>query len=198
MTTLDKLEIGQSARINTVGGEGQRRQHFLDMGLIPDAYIKLVKYAPLGDPMEVMVHGYALTLRKADAALIGVENATDDASEDNGHIDDEKLYITSLPDHNAHPGLGEEGIYHDKTHETPLPKGTKLTFALAGQQNCGKTTLFNQLTGANQHVGNFPASPSTAKMALSKDIPRPPSPTCQAFTPSRPTPPRRLSHASSS
>jgi len=157
MTTLDKLEIGQTARITTVEGEGQRRQHFLDMGLIPDAHIKLVKFAPLGDPMEIMVHGYALTLRKADAALIGVEPCnSSEESEGTDHQDNEQLYITALHDHNAHPGLGEEGIYHDKTHEHPLPKGTKLTFALAGQQNCGKTTLFNQLTGANQHVGNFP------------------------------------------
>ena len=157
MITLDKLEIGQSARIQAVRGEGQRRQHFLDMGLIPDAVVKLVKFAPLGDPMEIMVHGYALTLRKADATLIEVEPCTDsNEAESNVHQDDDRLYITSLPDHNAHPGLGEEGIYHDKTHENPLPKGTNLTFALAGQQNCGKTTLFNQLTGANQHVGNFP------------------------------------------
>ena len=157
MTTLDRLEIGQTACIMTVGGEGQRRQHFLDMGLIPDATIKLVKFAPLGDPMEIMVHGYALTLRKADAALIGVEPCnSSDEPEGTDHQDNEQLYITALHDHNAHPGLGEEGIYHDKTHEHPLPKGTKLTFALAGQQNCGKTTLFNQLTGANQHVGNFP------------------------------------------
>ena len=157
MMTLDKLEIGQSAHIQSVKGEGARRQHFLDMGLIPDAVVKLVKYAPLGDPMEIRVHGYALTLRKADATLIEVKPCSE--SEDTENIDNqdiEQLYITSLPDHNAHPGLGEEGIYHDKTHETPLPKGTKLTFALAGQQNCGKTTLFNQLTGANQHVGNFP------------------------------------------
>ena len=154
MATLDQLEIGQSACIKAVKGEGQRRQHFLDMGLIPDASIKIVKYAPLGDPMEVMIHGYALTLRKADAALIEVEPCDDTQTEERNNL--EQLYITSLPDHNAHPGLGEEGIYHDKTHETPLPKGTKLTFALAGQQNCGKTTLFNQLTGANQHVGNFP------------------------------------------
>jgi len=157
MTTLDNLEIGQSARIRAVGGEGSRRQHFLDMGLIPDAVVKLVKYAPLGDPMEIMVHGYALTLRKADAALIEVEPCNDSTeAEGTDHQDHERLYITSLHDHNAHPGLGEEGVYHDKTHEHPLPKGTKLTFALAGQQNCGKTTLFNQLTGANQHVGNFP------------------------------------------
>lgn len=156
--TLDQLEIGQSARIKTVGGEGPRRQHFLDMGVIPDAIVKLVKYAPLGDPMELMVHGYSLTLRKEDGQLVAVEPCTEEEPVID-RLDDEndnRLYITALHDHNAHPGLGEEGIYHDKDHENPLPKGTKLTFALAGQQNCGKTTLFNQLTGANQHVGNFP------------------------------------------
>ncbi len=154
--TLDQLEIGKIALIKKVGGEGSRRQHFLDMGLIPDAVIHLVKYAPLGDPMEVMIHGYSLTLRKADAALIEVAPCEPSTEEPRDVKSDEKLYIRALHDHNAHPGLGEEGIYHDKTHEKPLPKGTKLTFALAGQQNCGKTTLFNQLTGANQHVGNFP------------------------------------------
>lgn len=172
MTTLDKLEIGQSARIKTVDGQGQRRQHFLDMGLIPDAEVRLVKYAPLGDPMEIMVHGYALTLRKADAALIVAEpcdgSQTDEQDKDT-NLD--RLYITSLPDHNAHPGLGEEGIYHDKTHERPLPKGTKLNFALAGQQNCGKTTLFNQLTGANQHVGNFPGVTVDRKEGVIKGHP---------------------------
>ena len=157
MITLDKLEIGQSGSIRSVNGDGQRRQHFLDMGIIPDAVVRLVKYAPLGDPMEVMVHGYALTLRKADAALIEVEPCDGNDNEEKDKDSNlDRLYITSLPDHNAHPGLGEEGIFHDKTHEKPLPKGTQLTFALAGQQNCGKTTLFNQLTGANQHVGNFP------------------------------------------
>ena len=155
MITLDKLELGQFAIIKTVEGEGSRRQHFLDMGLIPGALVKVVKYAPLGDPMEVLIHGYSLTLRKDDAALISVEHSNDDAEQQDG-LDPNKLYDTALHDHNAHPGLGEAGIYHDKTHETPLPKGTQLTFALAGQQNCGKTTLFNQLTGANQHVGNFP------------------------------------------
>ncbi|MBR3710449.1 MAG: ferrous iron transport protein B [Bacteroidales bacterium] len=154
--TLDQLEIGKTALIKKVGGEGSRRQHFLDMGLIPDVVIHLVKYAPLGDPMEVMIHGYSLTLRKADAALIEVAPCEPSTEEPRDVKSDEKLYIRALHDHNAHPGLGEEGIYHDKTHEKPLPKGTKLTFALAGQQNCGKTTLFNQLTGANQHVGNFP------------------------------------------
>ena len=154
MITLDKLKIGQSARIKVVGGEGSRRQHFLDMGVIPDAIVKLVKFAPLGDPMEVLIHGYSLTLRIADATLIEVEPGVDE--EPAGFLNTDQLYIIALHGHNAHPGLGEEGIYHDKDHENPLPKGTKLTFALAGQQNCGKTTLFNQLTGANQHVGNFP------------------------------------------
>ena len=154
MMTLDQLQIGQSAIVKTVGGEGSRRQHFLDMGVIPDAVVKLVKYAPLGDPMEVLIHGYSLTLRIADAKLIEVELCEEEPTINS--IDPDRLYISALHDHNAHPGLGEEGVYHDKTHETPLPKGTKLTFALAGQQNCGKTTLFNQLTGANQHVGNFP------------------------------------------
>ena len=172
MITLDQLNIGQSAHIKAVGGEGQRRQHFLDMGLIPDAIVKLVKYAPLGDPMEIMVHGYALTLRKADATLIQVEQCDDTVEEENvGTLYYTRLYITSLPDHNAHPGLGEEGIYHDKSHETPLPKGTKLTFALAGQQNCGKTTLFNQLTGANQHVGNFPGVTVDRKDGIIKGHP---------------------------
>ena len=156
MTTLDKLEIGQSAVIKSVNGKGSQRQHFLDMGVIPDAVVKLVKYAPLGDPMEVLIHGYSLTLRKADAKMIEVDLNESIKAENKDDFDINRLYITSLPDHNAHPGLGEEGIYHDKTHENPVPKGTTLTFALAGQQNCGKTTLFNQLTGANQHVGNFP------------------------------------------
>ena len=156
MITLDKLEIGQSAMVKTVKGEGSRRQHLLDMGVIPDVVVNLVKYAPMGDPMEVMIHGYSLTLRKADAKQIEVEPKISDTESENDAFDVNKLYITSLPDHNAHPGLGEEGIYHDKEHENPLPKGTTLTFALAGQQNCGKTTLFNQLTGSNQHVGNFP------------------------------------------
>ena len=156
MITLDKIGIGQSAVIKTVGGKGSRRQHFLDMGVIPDAVVKLVKYAPMGDPMEVMIHGYALTLRKADAKLIEVELDVPSQESEHDDFDIDKMYITSLHDHNAHPGLGEEGIYHDKEHENPLPKGTQLTFALAGQQNCGKTTLFNQLTGSNQHVGNFP------------------------------------------
>ena len=169
MITLDKLQIGQSARIKAVGGEGSRRQHFLDMGVIPDAIIKLVKFAPLGDPMEVLIHGYSLTLRIADATLIEVEPGAEEEPAD--FLNTDRLYITALHDHNAHPGLGEEGIYHDKTHENPLPKGTQLTFALAGQQNCGKTTLFNQLTGANQHVGNFPGVTVDRKDGVIKDHP---------------------------
>ena len=171
MTTLDKLEIGQSAVIKKVNGKGSRRQHFLDMGVIPDAVVKLVKYAPMGDPMEVMIHGYSLTLRKADATMIEVEPNAAATHEQNDNFDINRLYISSLPDHNAHPGLGEEGIYHDKTHENPVPKGTVLTFALAGQQNCGKTTLFNHLTGANQHVGNFPGVTVDRKDGVIKNHP---------------------------
>ena len=171
MTTLDKLKIGQSAVIKSVKGKGQKRQHFLDMGVIPDAVVKLVKYAPLGDPMEVLIHGYSLTLRKADAKMIEVE-LSDDVTDDNkADFDINRLYITSLHDHNAHPGLGEEGIYHDKTHENPVPKGTILSFALAGQQNSGKTTLFNRLTGANQHVGNFPGVTVDRKDGVIKNHP---------------------------
>lgn len=145
--TLKELPIGGSAVILTVGGKGSLRQHFLDMGLIPGARVKLVKYAPLGDPMELRINGYALTLRLADAAKINVEPVTGE----------EVVPEVERPVHDAdHPGLGEGGKYHDKAHENALPDGAKLTFALAGNQNCGKTTLFNQLTGSNQHVGNFP------------------------------------------
>ena len=145
--TLDTLKPGQSAEILSVGGEGALRQHFLDMGVIPGAQITLVKFAPMGDPMEFRLHGYELTLRVADAAKIAVSPA--ESAEEGGQV---------LPHRKRapHPGLGEGGKYHTKADESPLPAGTKLTFALAGNQNCGKTTLFNQLTGANQHVGNFP------------------------------------------
>ncbi|MCQ2284754.1 MAG: ferrous iron transport protein B [Bacteroidales bacterium] len=155
--TLKELPTGKSAIVQTVGGEGPNRQHFLDMGLIPGVIVTLVKYAPMGDPMELMLHGYSLTLRLADAELIEItpyegksDHATTCSKQDN------TPYIDSLHEHNSHPGLGEEGKYHSKENEHQLPKGTQLTFALAGQQNCGKTTLFNQMTGANQHVGNFP------------------------------------------
>ncbi len=148
--TLDKLAIGGTALIRTVGGEGSLRQHFLDMGMIPGQEVKLTKYAPLGDPMELLINGYTLTLRKADAAKIEISQVSDNAPEAPA-VSDDWLYIGE----NAHPGLGEGGKYHTG-HEDPLPKETILSFALAGNQNCGKTTLFNQLTGANQHVGNFP------------------------------------------
>ena len=151
--TLRELPVGGSAVILEVGGTGSLRQHFLDMGLIPGARVKLVKYAPLGDPMELLVGGYALTLRLADAAKIRIELAEELPQEGNFIADDPSVRSV---DPAAHPGFGEAGRYHDKSHENPLPDGTLLTFALAGNQNCGKTTLFNQLTGANQHVGNFP------------------------------------------
>lgn len=147
--TLDKLEIGKTAMVTVVGGEGSLRQHFLDMGVIPGAKVKLIKYAPMGDPMELLIHGYTLTLRRADAARIEVTEA---AADDNEQEAEERPFIPS----GEHPGLGEGGRYHSREHENPLPKGTVLRFALAGNQNCGKTTLFNQLTGSNQHVGNFP------------------------------------------
>ncbi len=148
--TLDKLAIGDSAMIRAVGGEGSLRQHFLDMGMIPGQEVTLTKYAPLGDPMELLIDGYSLTLRKADAARIEISQVSAPTPEDRP-VSDDWLYLGE----SAHPGLGEGGKYHTG-HEDPLPKDTILTFALAGNQNCGKTTLFNQLTGANQHVGNFP------------------------------------------
>ena len=152
--TLDKLGIGQSARITRVGGEGALRQHFLDMGMIPGQVVTLTKYAPLGDPMELLINGYSLTLRLADAARIDVEPVEDGAAQDAENSEDAEISIEE--DAGEHPGFGEEGRFHSRKDENPLPKGTVLTFALAGNQNCGKTTLFNQLTGANQHVGNFP------------------------------------------
>ena len=163
--TLRDLHIGQSARVVNVEGNGISRQHLLDMGLIPDAVIKVVKYAPMGDPMEVLIHGYSLTLRLAEAAHIQVCPLTERnfVSDDVSEADDDSTFnhpearvAETLHEHNSHPGYGEAGIYHDKTHEHPLSEDTTLTFALAGQQNCGKTTLFNQLTGSKQHVGNFP------------------------------------------
>ena len=150
--TLMRLEPGKSAVITEVGGEGALRQHFLDMGVIPGARVTTVKYAPMGDPMELIIHGYKLTLRLADADRITVEPVADDAEEEREELSEE-----SRPRREAfHPGLGEGGKYHPKGSGDPLPEGTKLTFALVGNQNCGTTTLFNALTGANQHVGNFP------------------------------------------
>jgi ferrous iron transport protein B len=197
---LSELEIGQSAVITNVGGEGELRQHFLDMGLIPSTTVTMVKYAPMGDPLEVRIHSYDLTLRKEEAAQIDVVDgghagkaekaASASAGKEPGvsspdgegrtgveadatgtsegvPADGEKAADAQkasgragaaheTPLHSQHPGFGEGGIFHDASTEHPLPEGTKLTFALAGNQNCGKTTLFNQLTGSNQHVGNFP------------------------------------------
>ncbi|MBQ6809908.1 MAG: ferrous iron transport protein B [Firmicutes bacterium] len=149
--TLRDLELGSSAEILSVGGYGSLRQHFLDMGIIPGAEVTLIKYAPMGDPMELQIHGYELTLRLADAEKIEIRpiDAPQKTSENTAS---EQPIKKKRP----HPGLGEGGKYHIKEEENPLPQGTTLTFALAGNQNCGKTTLFNQLTGANQHVGNFP------------------------------------------
>ena len=145
--TLKDLEIGKSAVIRSVGGKGALRQHFLDMGMIPGAEVTVVKFAPMGDPMELQVHGYELTLRLAEAEQIEIEQIPRRSRSHKG--------IESMSDA-EHPGLGEEGKYHSKKDEHPLPEGTTLTYALVGNQNCGKTTLFNKLTGSNQHVGNFP------------------------------------------
>ena len=145
---LSEIKQGQSAYIEKVGGEGALRQHLLDMGVIPGAHVKLIKFAPMGDPMELRIHGYELTLRLAEAENIEILLTDDEARlyrEEGSHEDEQE-----------HPGFGEEGKYHEKEGEAPLPDGTTLTFALVGNQNSGKTTLFNQLTGSNQHVGNFP------------------------------------------
>lgn len=152
--TLRDLEIGQAGIIESVGGEGALRQHFLDMGMIPGSEVVLEKYAPMGDPMELKLRGYQLTLRLADAEQITV-HVTGAAPQE---ITPEEKWAEhpKKKGFKEHPGLGETGKYHVKAHENPLPEGTILTFALVGNQNCGKTTLFNQLTGSNQHVGNFP------------------------------------------
>ena len=145
--TLNDLPIGRSATVESVGASGALRQHFLDMGLIPQATVTMVKRAPMGDPIEVRIRSYELTLRVAEAQAITITD-----------IRDEQPQKAHLPatEEITHPGYGEGGKYHVKDHEHPLPDGEKLTFALAGNQNCGKTTLFNRLTGSNQHVGNFP------------------------------------------
>ncbi len=144
--TLRDLKIGQTGRIIAVGGDGALRQHFLDMGIIPEVEVTVVKFAPMGDPIQIRLHGYELTLRLADASHIEVTR--DLAQPQLDYIEPENL---------PHPGLGEaHRTAEERALENPLPKDTLLTFALAGNQNCGKTTLFNQLTGANQHVGNFP------------------------------------------
>lgn len=154
--TLRDLKVGESALITKVGGEGALRQHFLDLGVIPGTKVQLIKYAPMGDPMELRIHSYELTLRLADAEKIEVKELTPEEAEENPVGGAWETVPKPREHHMEHPGLGEPGKYHDKAHENPLPEGTKLTFALAGNQNCGKTTLFNTLTGSNQHVGNFP------------------------------------------
>ena len=162
---LNELEIGKKAKIISVAGEGQLRHHILDMGLIPGTVVTLVKYAPMGDPMELLVRGYELTLRVDDAKLIGIEpvsnaekNTDSKSKSENNNLDKAGKEKNSKKSGSVieHPGLGEGGRYHVKEHENPLPDTELLTFGLLGNQNCGKTTLFNQVTGSNQHVGNFP------------------------------------------
>ena len=162
--TLNNLEIGKSARIKKVGGTGALRQHFLDMGLIPGEEVTLVKFAPMGDPMELLTHGYELTLRLDDAAKIEIEQI--ETPEPGKNMQRGKGKAKT-----EHPGLGEGGRYHAKGDGDPLPEGSVLTFALAGNQNCGKTTLFNQLTGANQHVGNFPGVTVDQKSGVIRGYP---------------------------
>ena len=159
--TLKELQIGKSAIVDAVGGAGALRQHFLDMGLIPGAEVTLVKLAPMGDPMELRIHGYELTLRLDDAAQITV-TPTEKTPAVHVPVDGKMV---------EHPGLGEGGKYHTKEGEHPLPEDKTLTFALAGNQNCGKTTLFNQLTGSNQHVGNFPGVTVDRKSGAIKEHP---------------------------
>ena len=160
--TLKNLTPGDCAIITSVGGHGALRQHFLDIGVIPGAYITVIKYAPMGDPLEIRIHGYELTLRLDDATKIEVEKVSDAVPNE----ESKKVHIKR-----EHPGLGENGKYHLKSEENPLPPETILTFALAGNQNCGKTTLFNRLTGANQHVGNFPGVTVDKKSGPIKGLP---------------------------
>ncbi|MCR5058799.1 MAG: ferrous iron transport protein B [Clostridiales bacterium] len=169
---LAELKPGQHATILKVGGEGALRQHFLDMGVIPGAGLKVEKLAPMGDPMELRIHGYELTLRLDDARLIEIERIDqDEKHEDPSEASEEKKKKKERRIIIDHPGLGEGGRYHVKADEDPLPDGTKLTFALAGNQNSGKTTLFNQLTGSNQHVGNFPGVTVDRKSGAIKEHP---------------------------
>lgn len=162
--TIKDLKEGQSATICTVGGDGALRQHFLDMGVIPGIEVEMIKYAPMGDPLEIRIHDYELTLRLADAEQIEV---SDKKSDEDEHRKDNKKDKALV----EHPGLGEGGKYHVKADEHPLPKDEILTFALVGNQNCGKTTLFNQLTGSNQHVGNFPGVTVDRKEGMIKGYP---------------------------
>lgn len=159
--TIKDLKIGQTGLITSVGGNGSLRQHFLDMGIIPQNEVTIIKYAPMGDPLQVRIQGYELTLRLADAEHIEVSTELK-----------EKVEVETPRAHAPHPGFGETGYrFHDPATEHPLPKETKLTFALVGNQNCGKTTLFNQLTGSNQHVGNFPGVTVDRKSGAIKNYP---------------------------
>ncbi|MFR8853517.1 MAG: ferrous iron transport protein B [Oscillospiraceae bacterium] len=194
--TLKDLKIGKSAVIKKVGGERSLRQHFLDMGVIPGARAVVVKYAPMGDPMELRIHGYELTLRLADAEKIEIDESTIREASENQEAGNCISGLYSMAGscrqcrencrsagegkraigkrserRGEHPGLGEEGRYHVQADAAPLARGTKITFALAGNQNCGKTTLFNQLTGANQHVGNFPGVTVDQKSGSIKGYP---------------------------
>ena len=168
--TIADLDKGRRAQVVTVGGNGALRRHLLDMGLIPGAEVKMVGAAPMGDPLEILVHGYSLTLRVAEARDIEVKPLDGPEAESSAQ-DQDISYDSSLHEHYSHPGLGEEGKYHSKDHENPLPKDSVLTFALAGQQNSGKTTLFNVLTGSNQHVGNFPGVTVDRKDGVIKGYP---------------------------
>lgn len=159
---LNDLSVGKSAKIVSVGGEGALRQHFLDMGVIPGAEVTVIKLAPLGDPMELQIHGYELSIRMDDAAKIEIEEIT---SRSRSHVFPERIGLSE------HPGIGEEGRYHIEAEADPLPEGARLSFALVGNQNCGKTTLFNALTGSNQHVGNFPGVTVDRKSGSIKDYP---------------------------
>ena len=165
--TISDLKIGESGKITKVGGEGALRQHFLDMGMIPGVTVTLMKYAPMGDPLELKIFDYELTLRKADAAKIEVEFIEKSELDENSQKS--KLQEKNRQEH---PGFGEEGKYHKKECENPLPEGTTLTYALVGNQNCGKTTLFNALTGSNQHVGNFPGVTVDRKDGVIKGYPQ--------------------------
>ena len=163
--TLDELKIGQSAIITKVGGDGALRQHFLDMGVIPGSELTLVKFAPMGDPMQLLIHGYELTLRKDDAAKIDIDICPTCEGGEPRQPAEQSSACTE------HPGLGEEGRYHTESEENPAPITGKITFALVGNQNCGKTTLFNALTGSNQHVGNFPGVTVDRKSGIIKGHP---------------------------
>ncbi|MBO4263747.1 MAG: 50S ribosome-binding GTPase, partial [Bacteroidales bacterium] len=164
------MDKGAAATVEKVGGEGAVRLHLLGMGLIPGATVKVVDRAPSGDPIQLQVSGYALSLRKADAAAIAVKKHSGQEEKEAPAAEDFRINAY-LHDHNAHPGLGEGGKYHSRDHADPLPKGTVLNLALAGQQNCGKTTLFNVLTGSNQHVGNFPGVTVDRKEGVVKGHP---------------------------